>query len=76
MTQIPIQAGLQKPPLQLDPLVHANKPVPMVNSGGPLSSLNFAEKANKPLLDPINLSSKKHSNRGISSTSRSGFVAD
>ena len=40
--------------------------------GGPLSSVNFAEKANRPTLDPIQYSNKKQI-RGISSTSQSGF---
>ena len=53
ITQIPINAGLQKPPLQLDPLNHIAKPTNKLHTGGPLSSLNFAEKANRPTLDPI-----------------------
>ena len=74
---LPINAGLQKPPLQLDPISHSAKPIKMQNLGGPLSSLNFAEKANRPTLDPINLkSAKKSTPRGISSTSRSGFNND
>lgn len=81
ITQIPMNAGLSKPPLQLDPIHHSAKPMKldamkMVDNTGPLSSLNFAERANRPHLDPINLSSKKMSGRGISSTSRSGFKDD
>ena len=68
-----MNAGLSKPPLQLDPINHSAKPVKMMDSSGPLSSLNFAERANRPHLDPINLSSKKMSGRNISSTSRSGY---
>jgi len=71
---IPSNAGLQKPPLQLDPIAHSAKPHIRLqeNSGhAPLSSLNFAEKANRPTLDPIMLSDKKR--RGISSNFRSGY---
>ena len=64
--------------MQLNPINHASKPPqPNLNNmsaaSGPLSSLNFAEKANRPTLDPITHSSKKMG-RGISSTSRSGFT--
>ena len=72
---IPVNAGLQKPPLQLDPIAHSVKPHIRLqeNTGtAPLSSLNFAEKANRPTLDPIQLSDKKKA-RGISSTFRSGY---
>lgn len=71
--QLPLTAGLSKPPLQLNPIMHSSKAIKMEPvSGGPLSSLNFAEKANRPQLDPINLQMKK-AGRGISSTSRSGY---
>lgn len=69
----PISSNVTKPPMQLNPINHSSKPVPMA-TGGPLSSLNYAEKANRPQLDPINLSAKR-TNRGISSTSRSGFTS-
>jgi len=77
LNQIPLNAGLSKPPLQLDPIMHKAQPSPMMNNG-PLSSLNFAEKANRPTLDPINYSAtaKKKVVRGISSTSRSGFTSE
>lgn len=61
-----------KPPMLLNPINH-KPPVPMAPEG-PLSSLNYAEKANRPQLDPINLSQKR-AGRGISSTSRSGFTS-
>ena len=71
--------SLSKPPMQLNPII-GQKPFPpsmsqTPNAGGPLSSLNFAEKANRPTLDPINLSAKRQP-RGISSTSRSGFKSE
>lgn len=72
---IPINAGLQKPPLQLNPINHTAVPKPMMPNKSPLSSLNFAEKANRPTLDPINLNTGKKMGRGISSTSRSGFTS-
>ena len=77
---IPITAGLQKPPLQLDPIHHSARPsLRKLENTGPLSSVNFAERANRPMLDPICVSNSNAKsslrNASISSTSRSGFTS-